>query len=111
MRLRNVTGALAAVVLTLLIALAGAHPSTQAQPGRSGQQADDVRAQQVALLPVAQRLLPVLPDQADDALIPVLAIMPRVPSCGGPQPTFHPLPVVQPGAACPPARGPPGLAI
>lgn len=111
MSLRQITGALAAVVLTLLMAAAGVHPAAGAQTERFGQQANDLRAQPVAIVPAAQRLLTVLPDHADDGLMPVEATVPPDASCRGEQPSLPSLPVVRPGHVCPPARGPPGLAI
>jgi hypothetical protein len=111
MSLRQITGALAAVVLTLLMAVAGVHPAAEAQTERFGQQANDLRVQPVAIVPAAQRLLTVLTDHADDGVIPVDATALPKASCRGEKPFFPPLPVVRTGDICPPARGPPGLAI
>ena len=50
MSLRQITGALAAVALTLLMAVAGVHPAAEAQAERFGQQANDHRVQPVAIV-------------------------------------------------------------
>lgn len=102
---------MSAVFLSLILALAGTVYLAAAPTDITSQTADSAYRQTVSVAPAVYRAPVALPDQADDGALPAPAPLARALSgegCTSAPPA--PAPVFQTWN-CPPARGPPGLAI
>jgi len=102
---------ISAFLLSLVLALAGTAYLTAAPADSSGQTADSAYRQTVSVAPALHRVFVALPDHADDGLLPAPAPLARALAgecCDAPR--LAPAPTFQTWN-CPPARGPPGLAI
>lgn len=102
---------MSAFFLSLILALAGTVYLSAAPADSTGQTADSAYRQTVSVAPALHRVFVALPDHADDGLPPAPVPLARALTgerCDTPRlsaaPTFQTW-------NCPPARGPPGLAI